>query len=68
MPRITIRAGFPAADGQEQEEILTEYLCDWPGCPNVAVHNLGAIAELRVMAVVCEEHIPRRRRDRRAAP
>ena len=56
MPLITIKTGFESADGSE--ETLTEYLCDWPGCPNVAVHVLGCIRELRAMAVVCEEHMP----------
>ena len=60
MPLVTIRTGFltPAGD----EEVLTEYLCDWPGCPNVAVHSLGCIKEIRVMAVVCDEHTPSRQR------
>ena len=57
VPRVTIRTGFRAPD--DQEEVLTEYLCDWPGCANVAVHTLGCIAELRAAAAVCEEHIPR---------
>lgn len=56
MPLVTIKTGFRQADGQE--ETLTEYLCDWPGCPNVAVHLLGVIKELRATAVVCEEHTP----------
>ncbi len=60
MPVITIQTGFRAPDGQE--ETLTEYLCDWPGCPNVAVHVLGCIKELRAMVVVCEEHMPQQRR------
>ena len=60
MPLITIRTGLQAADGQE--EALTEYLCDWPDCPNIAVHSLGVITELRVMAVVCEEHASQVRR------
>ncbi len=64
MPRVTIKTGFPAPDGGE--EILTEYLCDWPGCPNVGVNPLGCIPELRAMAVVCEEHTPPALR--RAAP
>jgi hypothetical protein len=59
MPVITIKTGFRAPDGQE--ETLTEYLCDWPGCPNVAVHVLGCIKELRAMVVVCEEHMPQQR-------
>jgi hypothetical protein len=60
MPRVTIKTGFQGADGNE--EILTEYLCDWPGCPNPAIHPLGCIPELRAMAVVCEEHMPKSRR------
>jgi hypothetical protein len=56
MPLVTIRTGFQAPDGQE--ETLTEYLCDWPGCPNVAVHLLGGIAEFRAIAVVCDKHRP----------
>jgi hypothetical protein len=28
MPRLTIKTGIVAEDGQE--EVLTEYLCDWP--------------------------------------
>jgi hypothetical protein len=60
MPHVTIRTGFQAADGSE--EVLTEYLCDWPGCPNIAVHPLGCIPEIRAMAVVCEEHTPEAQR------
>jgi hypothetical protein len=64
MPLVTIKTGFHAPDGAE--EILTEYVCDWPGCPNVAVHSLGCITELRAMAIVCDEHVPPARR--RTAP
>jgi hypothetical protein len=60
MPRVTIKTGFFTPDGREH--VLSEYLCDSPGCPNPAVHSLGCIPELRVMAVVCEEHIPDRQR------
>jgi hypothetical protein len=56
VPQVRIKTGFASADGQE--EILTEYLCDWPGCPNVAVRMLGGLKELRAIAVVCEEHFP----------
>jgi hypothetical protein len=56
MPFVTIKTGFPAPDGGE--ETLTEYLCDWPGCPNIAVHTLGCIVEIRAFAAVCEEHVP----------
>jgi hypothetical protein len=60
MPRVTIKTGFVRPDGLE--EILSEYLCDWPGCPNVAVHTLGCIPEVRAIAVVCDEHVPHRQR------
>ena len=56
MPLVKINTGFTTEDGTE--EILSEYLCDWPGCANVAVHPLGIIREIRAFAVVCEEHIP----------
>ncbi len=56
MPLVTIKTGFAASDGRE--EVLTEYLCDWPGCPNIAVHSLGCIKEIRAIAAVCEEHTP----------
>ena len=58
MPWVTIKTGLTGPDGREEE--LREYLCDHPGCPNIATHVLGCIAELRVLASVCEEHVPRR--------
>jgi hypothetical protein len=64
MPLVTIKTGFLTPEGKE--EVLTEYLCDWPGCPNLAVHSLGCITEIRVMAIVCEEHTPSTQR--RTAP
>jgi hypothetical protein len=51
MPQVTIRTTF---DGRE--ETLSEYLCDWSDCPNVAVKVVGVVRELRVRAAVCEEH------------
>jgi hypothetical protein len=56
MPLFTIKTGFSGADGRE--EVLTEYLCDWPGCANPAVHTLGCITSIRAMARVCEAHVP----------
>jgi hypothetical protein len=55
MPRVIIKSGEKTADGRE--EALTEYFCDWPGCPNIAEHSLGVIRELRVVACVCHEHM-----------
>jgi hypothetical protein len=54
MPHVTIKTGIVAADGHE--EVLTEYLCDWPGCSNVAELVVGVVAGLRAMRVVCHEH------------
>ena len=51
MPPVTIRT---IIDGRE--EMLSEYLCDWPECPNVAVEVLGVVRDLRMRAAVCAEH------------
>jgi hypothetical protein len=54
MSHVTLKTGIIGADGKE--EILTEYLCDWPSCPNVAAHVVGVIREIRAWAAVCDEH------------
>jgi hypothetical protein len=54
MPRVAIKTGFVAPDGSEEE--LTEYLCDWPHCPNVATQVLGCIREFGYSLVMCAEH------------
>jgi hypothetical protein len=54
VPLVTIRT---VVDGRE--ETLSQYVCDWPDCPNAAVHVVGAIPELRVRAAVCAEHAAR---------
>ena len=54
MPEVTIRT---IVDGRE--EVLTEYLCDWPDCPNVAVQVIGIVRELRLRAAMCAEHAAR---------
>ena len=41
-----------------REELLTEYFCDHPGCPNIATQVLGFVTELRLVAVACDEHAP----------
>ena len=51
MPRVTIRAEF---DGQE--ETMSEYICDFADCPNIAVEVLGVVPGLRVRAAVCADH------------
>jgi hypothetical protein len=54
LPRVTLRTGIAAPDGHE--EVLTEYLCDWPDCPNIAVRVIGCIPALRALVAACEEH------------
>jgi hypothetical protein len=54
MARVTIKSGFIAPDGREEE--LSDYFCDWPDCPNVATHVLGCIREFGLSAVVCDLH------------
>jgi hypothetical protein len=63
MSRVTLRTGVIGADGRE--ETITEYLCDWPDCPNTAVHALGVVREIAAVSAVCDEHaamIDKRRR------
>lgn len=54
MPRVTLKTGIVGADGQE--ETITEYLCDSPDCPNVAVHVLGVVREIGALSAVCDKH------------
>ena len=56
IPRVTIKTGLSSPEGGE--EILTEYLCDHPGCPNIATQVAGCIVELRLVALYCDEHAP----------
>lgn len=59
MPRVTIRTGILAADGQEEE--LSEYLCDWPDCPNIATQVVGCVKEIGLSTAMCHEHAAGRR-------
>ncbi len=54
MPHITIKTGMVLPDGKE--EVLSEYLCDYGGCANVAEHVMGCVRELGTVYVVCREH------------
>ena len=54
VPHVTIRT---VIDGRE--ELLSEYMCDWPDCPNVAVQVIGVVRELRLRAAMCAEHAAR---------
>lgn len=51
-----MKVGPVTQDGGEEE--LTEYLCDWPDCPNPATHVLGCLRELGGSAAVCDRHAP----------
>jgi hypothetical protein len=53
MPSVTLRTTEPA---NRTEETLTEYICDWPDCPNVAEHVIGVLVELRAFCAVCTTH------------
>ena len=53
MPSVTLRV-HRADNGAE--ETLTEYICDWPDCPNVAQYVVGTICELRAFSALCPEH------------
>jgi len=59
MPLVIVKTGMTAPNGQEEQ--LTEYLCDWPGCANVATHVLGCAKDIGISAAVCEEHVVARR-------
>jgi hypothetical protein len=53
MPLVTLR--IESVD-DTTEEMLSEYICDWPNCPNVAQHVLGGLREIRAVAIVCTDH------------
>ena len=57
MPFVSIKTGFVGEDGRD--EILSEYLCDWPDCGKVAEHVLGVVPELGSVAIACDEHAPK---------
>jgi hypothetical protein len=54
MPQVTIKTGIAGPDGREEE--LSEYLCDWPGCQNIAEQVLGCVRELGLSVAVCPQH------------
>ena len=57
MPPVTYKTGFLGQDGHEEE--LTEYLCDWPGCPNVAEHVAACVRDIGLCIALCQEHAMR---------
>jgi hypothetical protein len=54
VPRVTIKSGLTSPEGQE--DCMTEYLCDWPDCPNIATEVLGCSKELGISSAVCKKH------------
>ena len=52
------------ADGRE--ETLSEYMCDWPDCPNIAVEVVTFVRELRTCTVMCTEHAAQTAKQARA--
>ena len=63
MPHVAIKTGIIREDGTE--EVLQDYLCDWPDCPNVGKHVLGALVDIRAMAILCDEHMATLQKRRR---
>jgi hypothetical protein len=59
IPQVTIKTGFKTPDGVEEQ--LTEFICDFPGCPNFATQTLGFSRELRVRTAMCDEHAPKKK-------
>lgn len=57
MPHVTVKSGLTNQDGCEDK--LAEYLCDWPGCANIANHVLGRVREIGAALVLCDEHAGR---------
>lgn len=41
-------------DGREEE--LSEYLCDWPGCSNIADHVVGCAKDIALRVALCAQH------------
>jgi hypothetical protein len=52
--RVIIATGFVGADGRE--EVLSEYQCDCPDCPNPAERAMGFAREFGGGFAVCAEH------------
>ncbi|HEX4996697.1 MAG TPA: hypothetical protein VFY29_00620 [Terriglobia bacterium] len=54
MPQVTIRTVI-----DDREESISEYICDWPDCPHVAVTVIGVARELGIRTAMCAEHAER---------
>jgi hypothetical protein len=57
VPRVRIPTGVLDAEGRE--EVLSEYICDCPDCPNPATNVVGFSRELGHAMAVCSEHVTR---------
>ena len=57
MPQVKIRATF---DGRE--ESISEYICDWPDCPNVADNVVGFGREVKLSYALCAEHAAKKQK------
>ncbi len=54
MPQVILKTGLIGIDGQE--EVLTEYQCDWTDCANLASQVFGVARELKSCQAYCDEH------------
>jgi len=54
MPLVTVNTGFTGPDGDEEQ--LTEYFCDSPNCPNIAVRAVRFASEIGECLLLCEKH------------
>jgi hypothetical protein len=54
MPVVTLRTVV-----NDREEAVSEYICDWPDCPNIATVVVGVVRELRMRSALCAEHAAR---------
>jgi hypothetical protein len=54
MPVVTLRTVV-----NDREEAVSEYICDWPDCPNTATVVVGVVRELRMRSALCAEHAAR---------
>jgi hypothetical protein len=54
MPQVTIRTVV-----DNREESISEYICDWPDCPDIAVTVVGVARGLGIRTAMCKEHADR---------
>jgi hypothetical protein len=54
MPQLTLRT---TVNGRE--EAISEYICDWPNCPQPGLYVFAVMPALRLRAVMCADHAAR---------